>query len=247
MERIRSVIIDDEEHCRLTLMKQIEWSCPQVEIIGFANSVENGILLIDEETPDLVFLDIEMSDGTGFDILKQVRKRNFKLIFTTAFDEYAVKAFKVNAIAYLLKPIDGEELSEAIEKIQAEKNDIIEARLEKLMQFLSSAEKSTKIALPVSDGLQFVNTYDIIRCEADGNYCMVYLKDKSKILISKTIKYLENLIQNQKFIRVHQSHLVNIDFVKKYVRGKNGQIILDDKTIIPVSRSKKDDFLDNIL
>ncbi len=246
MERIRSIIIDDEDHCRSSLTKQLEWSCPQVEVIAEGKSASEGRELVIQHQPDLVFLDIEMPGGSGFDMIKSLPSIQFKLVFTTAFDEYALQAFKVNAIAYLLKPIDEDELISTIEKVQVEKNDVVGKKLEKLMNYLSAENKSGKIALPVSDGLQFVSIEKIVRCEADGNYCTIYLDDGNKMVISKTLKYISELVKQQKFVRVHQSHIINMDFIKKYIRGKNGQIIMDDGSVIPVSRAKKDGFLDNL-
>ncbi|NNF33587.1 MAG: response regulator [Saprospiraceae bacterium] len=244
MEKIRAIIIDDEDHCRSSLTTQLEWSCPQVEVIAEGKSADEGVELIKKHKPDLVFLDIEMPGGTGFDMIEMLPHVDFKLVFTTAFDEYALQAFKVNAIAYLLKPIDEDELIRTVEKVVIEKNDIVEQKLEKLMQYLSSEHKSGKIAVPVSDGLQFITTDKIIRCEADGNYCTIHLLEGKKLVISKTLKHISDLIQQQNFVRVHQSHIINMNYIKKYIRGKNGQIIMDDGSVIPVSRSKKDDFLE---
>jgi two-component system LytT family response regulator len=244
MDKIRAAIIDDEKHCRSTLMKQLEWFCPNVEVVAEGNSVQSGLEILKTEQVDLVFLDIEMPDGTGFDLLKKLPARDVKIVFTTAFDEYALEAFKVNAIAYLLKPIEGEELADVVNKLNNEKKDDIGEHLASLMKYLSDREKVKKIALPVMEGLQFVLIDDIVRAEASGNYTTVYLKDGSNLFISKTLKFILESINNSKFVRVHQSHFINMDFINKYIRGKNGQIVLDDQTVIPVSRSKKDEFLD---
>ena len=246
MERIRAIIVDDEDHCRSSLTKQLEWSCPHVEVIAEGKSAAEGKELVMQHKPDLVFLDIEMPGGSGFDMIHSLPNIQFKLVFTTAFDEYALQAFKVNAIAYLLKPIDEDELIKTIEKIQIEKNDVVGKKLEKLMNYLSSENNSGKIALPVSDGLEFISIERILRCEADGNYCTIYLNDGSKMVISKTLKYIADLINQQKFVRVHQSHIINMDYIKKYIRGKNGTIIMDDGSVIPISRAKKDDFLEKL-
>ena len=246
MEKLKAIIIDDEDHCRSSLTKQLEWSCPGVDVIAEGKSAAEGKALIDQHHPDLVFLDIEMPGGTGFDMLKKIPVINFKLIFTTAFDEYAIEAFKVNAIAYLLKPIDGDELAATVDKIRMEKNDSVAKKLESLMKLLSESSKTKKITVPVSDGLEFIHIDDIVRCEADSNYCKIFLRDGSNLFISKTLKHMDDLIEDKKFVRIHQSHIINMDFVKRYIRGKNGQIIMDDGSIIPISRSKKDDFLGRI-
>lgn len=245
MESIRAVIIDDEDHCRSTLSKQLEWFCPEVEIVAEGVTVETGLKMIRAHNPDVIFLDIEMPDGTGFDLIRNLDQENLKVIFTTAFDEYAVEAFKVNAIAYLLKPIEGDELANVIEKFSQEKKDEIGERLASLMKYLSEKEKVKKVALPVMEGLQFVMIDDIVRAEASGNYTTVHLRTGKTLFISKTLKFILETVNSSKFVRVHQSHIINMDYIHKYIRGKNGQIILDDQTVVPVSRSKKDEFLDH--
>lgn len=246
MNKLKAIIIDDEDHCRSSLTKQLEWSCPNVEVVGQADSAVRGKDLILGIKPDIIFLDIEMPGGTGFDLIRSIPGFMYKVIFTTAYDEYALEAFKVNAVAYLLKPIDGDELEKAVAKISTEKSEDIGGKLEKLMNYLRSNEQSVrKIALPIADGVEFVHIDDIIRCESEGNYCYVYLNDGSKMFLSKTLKQISELINSQKFIRVHNSHYVNMDYVKRYLRGKGGQIIMDDGSMIPVSRTKKDEFLDN--
>lgn len=243
MEKYKAFIIDDEDHCRSTLRKQLEWVCPEVEITGEAFSVQSGLDLLSESTPDIIFLDIEMADGTGFDLINSLEETPFKLIFTTAFDEYALEAFQVNALAYLLKPIDEEELEKKVKQILEENKDFFGQKLKDLINFLNNNNDERKIALPVLEGLHFVSIKDIIRCQAEGNYCKIFLKDKKPLVISKTIKYIAELIDDNSFIRVHQSHLINIAFISKYIRGKTGQIQLVDGSTVPVSRSQKENFL----
>ena len=244
---IKAIIVDDEEHCRSSLKKQIEWSCPQVEIIAEASSASDARALIKELQPELVFLDIEMPGGSGFDLISSFEEINFSIIFTTAYDEYAIKAFKVNAVAYLLKPIDGAELAASVTKIIEERSDSVGKSLEDLMCYLRSQVSGLKkVAFPVADGLEFVIVDDIIRCESEGSYCHIYIKNNNKLFLSKTLKQVTELINSEKFTRVHHSHLVNMDYVKKYIRGKGGQVIMDDGSSIPVSRTKKDGFLDNL-
>lgn len=245
--RLTAIIIDDEEHCRSSLKKQIQWSCPEVEVVGEANNIENGFAAIKESTPDVVFLDIAMPGGSGFDLLRQFDKVYFSVIFTTAYDEYALQAFNVNAIAYLLKPVDGEELIKSVEKVHAEEDSQVTKRLDNLLDYLRvHGNTSKKIPFPVSDGLEFIPVDKIMRCESDGSYCHIYVNDAPNLFLSKTLKQVEGLINNDKFLRVHHSHLVNIDYIKRYIRGKGGQIIMDDNTSIPVSRTRKDGFLDNL-
>lgn len=247
IENIRAIIVDDEAHCRSSLSKQLEWSCEDVKIVGSASSAKEARALILELDPEIVFLDIEMPGGSGFDLLESLDEISFSVIFTTAYDEYALKAFKANAVAYLLKPIDGAELEDAVAKVRFGQTDQMGKKLEQLMTYLRMQGASTKkVAFPVSEGLEFVIVDDIIRCESEGSYCHIYIHNQSNLFLSKTLKQVSELINSEKFVRVHHSHLVNMDYVKKYIRGKGGQVIMDDGTSIPVSRTRKDDFLDNL-
>ncbi len=245
-QMLSAVIVDDEEHCRETLIKQLEWSCPNVKVLGQAESVESALVVLKTVTPDLLLLDIEMPGGNGFDLIRKLDIIEFSIIFTTAYDEFALKAFEANAIDYLLKPIDGEALENAIGKVEKTKAIDSSLNLMRLLNQISKNNTPKKIAFPVSDGLEFVLQDDIIRCESEGAYCHVFVKNRPKLFLSKTLKQVSELIDHTKFIRVHNSHLVNADFIAKYIRGKGGQVIMDDGTGIPVSRSRKDDFLDLI-
>ncbi|GLR18178.1 LytR/AlgR family response regulator transcription factor [Portibacter lacus] len=243
-QKLTAVIIDDEEHCVESLQKQLEWSCPHVEVIGTASNVDSGLLLFDSIQPDIAFLDIEMPDGTGFDLISRLSKKDFAIIFTTAYDAFALQAFKVNAIDYILKPIDGEALQNAVSKVVAIPKNQQNEKITSLLANWNAGQSKNKVAFPVSDGLFFAHLSDIIRCESDGAYCHIYLKNKPKLYLSKTLKQVSEMINSDKFIRVHHSHLVNSDFIQKYIRGNGGQVIMDDGISIPVSRSRKDDFLD---
>lgn len=245
MKSLRSVIVDDEMHCRSALKKQLEWYCPEVEVVGEAHSASSGIEIIKKEKPDIIFLDIEMPEGTGFEMLEQLGRVEGHVIFTTAYDEYALEAFKVNAIDYILKPIAANDLEQAVAKAKTLKIDDMQDRLENLLTSLKEdGEASDIVAIPVSDGLEFVNISDIIRCESEGAYCHIYIQDRSKIFISKTLKQMEQKINSNKFIRVHHSHLINIEYIKKYVRGQGGHVIMKDDTVVPVSKGRKDNLLD---
>jgi len=243
-QKLLAIIVDDEEHCRETLVKQLAWSCPDVEVIGQAESIKSAKLLLSKMTPDILFLDIEMPAGTGFDLLNQVTEHSYSIIFTTAYDEFALDAFKVNAIDYLLKPIDGDALKNAIKKVEKILPKAVNQNLDRLLEQINGKKSSKKIAFPVSDGLSFIEMDDIIRCESEGAYCHVYVRKQTKLFLSKTLKQVSELIDHEKFLRVHHSHLINSDFIKRYIRGKGGQVIMEDGTSIPVSRSRKDDFLD---
>lgn len=240
MGKINTVIIDDEEKSRQTLRQMLSLFCENVQIIGEAKDVRTGVELLSIVKPDLVFLDIKMPDGNGFDLLKKLEKRSFNLVFTTAYDQYAIKAFKFNAIDYLLKPIDTDELKTAVKK--AENNPVTnEANVDNLIHNINDSKKEEqKIILSTSEGMHIIKVKNIIRCQADDYYTNFYLNDGRKIMLSKTLKENEELLAEYNFIRPHRSHLVNIAYIKKYVKSDGGYIVLADGTQIPVSRRKKD-------
>lgn len=240
MGKINTVIIDDEEKSRQTLRQMLSLFCENVQIIGEAKDVRTGVELLSIVKPDLVFLDIKMPDGNGFDLLKKLEKRSFNLVFTTAYDQYAIKAFKFNAIDYLLKPIDTDELKTAVKK--AENNPVTnEANVDNLIHNINDSKKEEqKIILSTSEGMHIIKVKNIIRCQADDYYTNFYLNDGRKIMLSKTLKENEELLAEYNFIRPHRSHLINIAYIKKYVKSDGGYIVLADGTQIPVSRRKKD-------
>lgn len=241
---LKALIIDDEKRSRESLQHVLEENCPEIEIVGQADSVATGVESINKLQPDLLFLDIEMQDGTGFDLLEQVRGEQFDVIFTTAFENYALKALKMSAVDYLLKPIGDEELGDAVSKVVNKKTEkSSEKNFELLLQNLNSQSGNHKIALPTSEGLSFINVRDIIRCKADGSYTHFYFKDGTTFLVSKKIKEYEELLSPYHFQRVHHSHLINLDEVKKYVRGDGGYVVMSDGETVYVSKRKKEGFL----
>ena len=230
---INAVIIDDIPEAITVLSADIETYCSNIKIIGSANGVVSGAKLIKELKPDLVFLDIQMPDGSGFDLLEILGETNFKLIFTTASDEFAIKAFKFSAIDYLLKPIDPDDLIKAVQKIE---NQITPtSRLELLKDNL---EKPKKIALNTVDKIHIVDLHEIIRLESNVNYTKFYFKDGSKLLVTKTLKEFDKLLNEHNFIRVHQSHLIESNQIKAFLK-QSGEILLKDGSKIPVSTRKK--------
>jgi two-component system LytT family response regulator len=238
---IRILIIDDESNGRNVLKNFINSYCSGVEIIGEADSVKTGIEAIKRLNPELVLLDIQMQDGNGFDLLEKLDKIDFKVIFVTSFDNYAIKAFKFSAVDYILKPVDPENLVEAIERVKnMGQNNSFESKIDFLISNYTSLDK---IALPASDGVRFVKIKDVVRCESDNNYTMFYLNNKEKILISKTLKEYETMLEGNTFYRVHKSHLVNLSYVVKYVPGEGGYLILEDGSHVDVSRRKKEGLL----
>lgn len=245
-KRIKAIIIDDEERARRVLNNMIEEFCPEIEVVGVCENVPKGVLEINRKQPDVVFLDIEMPEYSGFELLEFFRDIDFEIIFVTAYSEYAIRAFEVSAIDYVLKPIRIDKLEIAVEKL---KNKLQSAtmfdRLETLKENIKSMEIK-KIAVPVADGLIFVKIDNISHIDADGSYVKIWLSDGSNIFVSKKLKYFESLLINKKFFyRTHRSHLVNISFVKKYSRHES-LITLENNQTICVARSHKSKFEDKL-
>ncbi len=214
-----------------------------MEVIAVAGSVDEGIKIINDHSPDILFLDIKMHGETGFDLLDRLNNAEFSLIFTTAFDEFALKAFKFNAVDYLLKPINIEELKNAVNKVLHNGIGHKAKQIESLLNDISNTNaRIDKIALPTSEGLIFIETDDIVRCESSDNYTMFYFTNHQKTIVSKTIKYFDELLREHNFQRVHQSHLINLKHVKKYFKGDGGYILMSDGSTVLISRRKKEAF-----
>lgn len=242
---LQTILIDDEEDARVILRSFLESHCPEVEIIGEADSVKSGIELIQSVSPDLVFLDVRMSPGTGFDVLEGVDEVNFQTIFVTAHDEYAVRAIRVSALDFLLKPVDLDELIAAVEKVSTEETSSTEdIRYQVIKEELAQpAGQTGRMVLPTQEGFQVVSTESIVRCEADRNYTIFWFDTGKKALIPKTLKFYEELLSPSGFFRVHQSHLVNLNYIVEYKRRKKGGIIfLKDKVELPIAESRKMNF-----
>lgn len=244
---IKAIIIDDERDALEVLEMQLTRYCKDVSILASCDGGVKGIAAIKKFNPDLVFLDIEMPHKNGFDVLNETKGMNYNVIFTTAYDQFAIKAFRVSAIDYLLKPVDITELQMAVEKVKLMKNTgNLDDKLKALFNQLQTGQQkmTDKIALPVGDSLQFFLPDEIIRCESDSNYTHIFLANNKKITMAKTLKDVEENINGAPFFRVHQSHLVNINHISKYVKGDNAYIIMKDGSQIGISRNKKEAFLD---
>jgi len=235
---IRTVVIEDEEHSRNMLMEMLRDHCRQLNVVGNADSVKTGLTAIAEQRPELVFLDIELQSETSFEILEKLPEINFELVFTTAFDHYALKAIKFCAIDYLLKPIDLSELQIAVAKAEKRLNrEYLNKNLEVLVNNLkSSSQNNHRIALSTLEGLLFVNVSDIIYCESSGPYTHFIFKYADKIITSKHLKEYEDLLSGYDFFRIHKSYLVNLNEIKKYIRGEGGQIIMSNGAALNVSK-----------
>lgn len=238
---IKAVIIDDEQRSRDLLAGIFEKYIPEVEVMATCADVPDGVLAINKFNPDLVFLDIEMPKYSGFQLLEFFQSLTFEIIFVTAYNDYAIKAFEVSALDYILKPVQIDKLEAAVEKFKQKKKASIYDRVENLKTNLKS-EKISRIALPVSDGLVFIEVDDISYLEADGAYTKVNLKNGSNLLISKKLRYFEDLLGGrEQFYRIHRSHIININYIKKYSRAE-GYLTLDNQTSVRVARDKKSDF-----
>ena len=243
---IRAIIIDDEIKSRETLNGMLSRYCKNVEIVAEADGYTTGISQIKKHQPDVIFLDIQMLDGSGFKLLEDVGEINFEVIFTTAFDQYAIRAIKYSALDYLLKPVLPEDLINAVEKVEKKHKNIgkgpnIEFLLENLK---NKSNDPKKIILSTSDGMHVIEIDDIIRCESDDYYTIFFLKSGKKIMVSKTLKENEELLSAHNFIRPHKSHLVNVKYIKSFLKVDGGSIVMSDGSEIPVSRRKREAIVD---
>ncbi len=242
---LKVAIVDDEKHGRETIKSLIRRNFPNIEICGEADSVATAIELLEKCPPDILFLDIELSDGAGFEILEILKDEiQFEIIFATAFNYYAIKAIKFSALDYLLKPVDVNELVAAIENAKFKiSNKINRNQNIKFLKNQLLKHSSDKISLPTESGYIFVPIDDIIRCQAESNYTTFYFKNGKSVLISHTLKEYEELLRDNKFFRVHNSHLINMTYVVKYLKGKTPRVVMCDGSEIEVSLRKKDEFL----
>jgi two-component system LytT family response regulator len=236
-----ALLIDDEENGRISLRKKLQLYCPEVKLLAEAASAAEGLELIHQQRFDIVFLDIEMPGMDAFEMLSQIDRKDFHLIFTTAHNQYAIEAIKNAAFDYLLKPVDIEELKTSIAKLKEKRQQTTNrADLDMLRQNNAALNR---IAIPAMDGLVFLDTADITRAEAQSNYTVLYFLQQPKITVTRTLKQMEQLLPPQLFVRVHHSHIINLAQVKKYFKGSGGQVELKDGTRVDVSRRKKDEFL----
>ena len=245
---IKAFIIDDEPGCCKTLSLLLERYCPEVEVTGIFNNGMDALQAINASSPDLVFLDVQMPKMNGFEMLEKLPSINFHLIFTTSYDQYALKAFKFSAIDYLLKPVDREELQKAVQKVLQRSQISAAEQLQIMFQKLyHPASSINKIALPTMEGLQMIPIQSIISCEAHDNYTTLILKDNKKLVVSCTLKVIEEMLEDYSFIRVHRSFLVNLHEVEKYVKGDGGYVVMSDGSHIYISRNKKEELLKKLL
>ena len=244
---IKAILIDDEQHCIDRVKQLLKPYQNTISILGEFTTVDSGIKGIKSLNPDVLFLDVQIHKQTGFDVLMAIEDYPFEVIFTTAFESFALQAFRFSAIDYLMKPIDEDDFKFAIDKLNSKiESKDFSKKVSHLLNNISKSDNLKRISIPTINGIEFIEVSDIIRCEADVNYTTIFTTDKQKILVSRTLKYFDALLVNCNFFRVHNSHLVNLDFVKKYIKGKGGFVILNDGSSIEVSTRRKDDFLKRI-
>ena len=240
------IIVDDEKGCRDTLESFLK-DFPEINVVGTANSITKAQELITNLQPHLVFLDIEMPGGNGFELLEKISPLNFDIIFTTAFDQYAIKAIKYSALDYLLKPIDPDELASSIKRFSSKKHDqdLINNKFKTLLSNISGEATHQKIAIPDGEGVNFIKISDIVRFQSDGSYTYMHILNANKpTLISKPIGDYQDILANENFIRIHRSHLINLEHVTKYVKGDGSYAVMIDGSRVEVSRRKKAEFTD---
>ncbi len=245
---IKAIIVDDELGARESLSKMLEKNCKQIEVVAKADSMLSAFEAITNKEPDLVFLDIEMPNGNAFDLLEKFKNINFNIIFTTAYDHYAIKAIKFSAIDYILKPIDPEELVTAVKRFESQRGqkESLDKQFKTLLSNVKPENKLKKVGIPDGDGLVFINLSDIIRCDSDGNYTFFILTSGKKIIASRTLGEYEQMFVDDNFFRIHRSHLINLEHVKKYIKGEGGYVVMSDNSQVEVSRRNKTDFLEKL-
>jgi len=238
-----AIIVDDERHCREVLEHLLNRHFPDLKIIASCKDGPETLEVLTRESPDILFLDIEMPSMNGFELLEQSPRHDFDVIFTTAYNEYAIKAIKHSALDYLLKPVDKDELILAVQRAQDRKprrsTDVIKDFLENI----NVRKMPRRFAASTLEGLIMVNADDILYCESDSAYCKLVFVDGRSMLLSKTLKEVEEALQHEHFCRIHHSYLVNMDYLQKYIKGEGGEVILTNGVNLPVSRTRKQDFL----
>jgi two-component system LytT family response regulator len=242
---MKVIIIDDEARTRKSIANILKFSQQDLKLVAEAEDVATGVSAIVEHKPDLILLDINMPDGSGFDLLKKLNDIQFKIIFITAYEEFAVRAFEFSAIDYILKPVDPKKLIDAIDKAyQLVEQESISLKLNALFANLeNSVSENRKLVLKTAENIYIINTNDIIRCESDGGYTQFYLIDGKKILVSRNLKDYEEMLDGFGFYRIHQSHMINLKYIDHYSKTEGGAVVMKDNSYLPVARRKKESFL----
>jgi two-component system LytT family response regulator len=238
---LKAILIDDEPYSCEVLAAMLEADCPQVQIAAICKNGEEGLVAIGKHSPDVVFLDVEMPKLNGFEMLEQLGQIDFHIIFTTSYDQYALKAIRFSALDYLLKPVDREELKKAVKKVEQRQHLPLPVQLELLMQKIKQpACRVSKIALPTMEGLQLIPIDSIVSCESDNNYTHLVLKNSKKLLVTRSLKEIEEALEQHSFLRVHRSFLINLNEIEKYVKGEGGYVVMSNGSSIDVSKARKE-------
>ena len=243
MEKIKAILVDDELSSLQNLRQKLDEFCPNLQVVAMAQRPEEAMLLIKHHKPDVVFLDIEMPKMSGFRMLEELGDCDFEIIFITAYNHYAIDAIRISAFDYLMKPIAIKELQVAIDRLSKTRFTYTKEKIDILKTSMGEKKsQEDKIAIPTSDGLEFIPIRHILHIESSSNYSKIYFKDRTPILVTKLLKDFEDMLQPYHFYRIHNSHLINLSYIQKYVKS-NGQVVMQDRTIIDVARRKKEEFL----
>lgn len=239
-----TLIIDDEKHIRESLSEMLKKHCPNVKLLGTASGVKSGLEAIEKYNPDLILLDIKMKDGTGFDLLEQIDTISFKIIFITAYDQYAIKAFKFSALDYLLKPVNSDELKEAVGKAKELNLKEVKTKLEILTGNLNTEDQSRKkIILKTFDNVYLVRIGEIIYAESNDRYTILYLESGEKVMVSNVLKHYQEMLEEYGFFRAHKSYLINLECIHRFEKADGGYVILSQGTRVPVASRKREELM----
>jgi len=242
---LKAILVDDEKISRNILNDYLLKYCPDVEVLAQCDSVKTGLQAIEKFQPDILFLDVEMPKGNGFDLLEQIKDIDFETVFVTAFDNYAIQALNYSAAYYILKPVSIDELVAAVEKIKTQKQKNSSGLHTKVLLENIKAKRPDqhKIVLPLQDGFEVVNLKDVVHCDAHDNFTDFYFSARPKMMICRTLKFYEELLSESGFLRIHKSHIINLEHVQKYKKGKGGQLTMSNGSVIDVSPNKKDELM----
>ncbi|MDQ6890152.1 MAG: LytTR family DNA-binding domain-containing protein [Bacteroidota bacterium] len=244
MEKIKAILIDDELNSLQNLQQKLGGFCPEIKVLAISQKPEEGLLLIREHQPDVVFLDIEMPRMSGFRMLEELGEYDFEIIFTTAYNHYSIDAIRISAFDYLIKPIGIEDLQKAVARLSKTRGKQTKEKIDILKKSLSdNRTQEDKIAISTSEGIEFIPIKNILHIESKSNYSKIYLPENKSLIVSKILKDFEEMLVPYNFYRIHNSHLINLNYIKKYMRSKGGHVMLQDGTLIDISRRKKEEFL----